>query len=81
VAAEAAARAEATRQRLADAAAAKEAAAAAERAARAGPRQTHKTGKLSAEEKAARLAAMMGNADEHEAQRKARLAKVGRSDG
>lgn len=73
---EAAARAEATRQRLAEAAAAKEAAAAAERAARAAPRETYRTGKLSAEEKAARLAAMMGNAQEHDAQRRERLAKV-----
>lgn len=77
MASEAAARAEATRQRLAEAAAAKEAAVAAERAARGGQqRESYRAGKLSADEKAARLAAMMGNADEHEAQRRERLAKV-----
>jgi len=71
---QAAARAEATRQRLAEAAAAQEAAAA--KAARAAPREAYRTGKLSAEEKAARLAAMMGNADAHEAARRERLDKV-----
>jgi hypothetical protein len=77
MAAEAAARAEATRQRLAEAAAAKEAAAAAAAAAaRGGARESYRAGKLSADEKAARLAAMMGNADEHEAQRRERLQKV-----
>jgi hypothetical protein len=77
-AADAAARAAATRQRLAEAAAAQEAEAAAAAAAAAQRRQRseYKPGKLTAEEKAARLAAMMGDAAEHDRQRQERLHQV-----
>jgi hypothetical protein len=77
-AADAAARAAATRQRLSEATAAREAEAAAAAAAAAQRRQRseYKPGKLSAEEKAARLAAMMGNAAEHDRQRQERLHQV-----
>jgi uncharacterized protein YcaQ len=53
-----------------------EAAAAAAAAAQRRQRSEYKPGKLSAEEKAARLAAMMGDAAEHDRQRQERLHQV-----
>lgn len=64
--------AEATRERLAEAARRKEAEER-EKAGQRHQRRVYKTGALSAEEKATRLAAMQADADEHDAQRAARL--------
>lgn len=76
------ARAAATRQRLAEAEAAQEAAQAAATAAqRDRQKKEYKPGKMSAEEKSARLAEMMGNAQQHEQQRLERIQQVSLSTG